>query len=154
MNRTIMRLKILIPVFILFCITSIAQQVTPKTALQDYIDNGDQSFSWEQKECYELNGLKVYNLLLTSQKWKEYTWRHQLTIVVPTEIKYDGALLYITGGSNSDEMPNWKKKDNDEIKMIGAIAEKNKAVTAMLSQVPNQPLYNGLKEDALISFTL
>lgn len=154
MNRTIMRLKILIPVFILFCITAIAQQVTPKTALQDYIDNGDQSFSWEQKECYELNGLKVYNLLLTSQKWKEYTWRHQLTIVVPTEIKYDRALLYITGGSNSDEMPNWKKKDNDEIKMIGAIAEKNKAVTAMLSQVPNQPLYNGLKEDALISFTL
>jgi len=67
MNRTIMRLKILIPVFILFCITAIAQQVTPKTALQDYIDNGDQSFSWEQKECYELNGLKVYNLLLTSQ---------------------------------------------------------------------------------------
>lgn len=61
------------------------------------------------------------------------------------------ALLYITGGSNSDEMPNWKKKDNDEIKMIGAIAEKNKAVTAMLSQVPNQPLYNGLKEDSPIN---
>ncbi len=154
MNRRIKRLNVLLPLFILFCVTAIAQQITPKTALQAYIGNGDQSFSWEQKESYELGGLKVYNLLLTSQKWREYTWRHQLAVIVPSEIKYDGALLYITGGSNTDEMPNWKKRDDDQIKMIGAIAKKNKAVTAVLSQVPNQPLYNGLKEDALISFTL
>jgi PhoPQ-activated pathogenicity-related protein len=154
MNRTIKYLKILWLFLILFCTTAVSQQVTSKTALQSYIDNGDQSFSWEQKESYELNGLKVYNLLLTSQKWREYTWRHQLTVVVPVEIKYNGALLYITGGSNTEGMPNWKKRDNDEIKMIGAIAEKNKAITAVLCQVPNQPLYDGLKEDALISFTL
>jgi len=49
MNRTIMRLKILIPVFILFCITSIAQQVTPKTALQDYIDMATNPFLGRKK---------------------------------------------------------------------------------------------------------
>lgn len=154
MNKTITNLKILLPFLILFASPAVSQQVTSKTALQAYIGNGDQSFSWEQKESYEAEGLKVYNLLLTSQKWREYTWRHQLTVIVPLVIKYDGALLYITGGSNTDEMPNWKKQDDDQIKMIGAIAKKNEAVTVVLSQVPNQPLYNGLKEDALISFTL
>ncbi|HQF11023.1 MAG TPA: PhoPQ-activated protein PqaA family protein [Paludibacteraceae bacterium] len=154
MNRANLSLKILLPLFILFGSQLIAQQVTPKTALQAYIENDDPSFSWEQQESYEVNGLRVYNLLLTSQKWHEYTWRHQLAILVPPEITYDKALLYITGGSNTDEMPKWKKRDDDEIKMIGAIAAKNKAIAAVLCQVPNQPLYDGLKEDALISFTL
>jgi PhoPQ-activated pathogenicity-related protein len=154
MNRTIANLKILLLFLVPFFSNATSQQVTPKTALQAYIENDDPSFSWEQQESYEVNGLRVYNLLLTSQKWREYTWRHQLAILVPPEITYDKALLYITGGSNTDEMPNWKKKDNDEIKMIGAIAAKNKAIAAVLCQVPNQPLYNGLKEDALISFTL
>src|SRR5690606_23537452 len=33
-------------------------------------------------------------------------------------------------------------------------AEKNKAIVAIVRQVPNQPLYDGLTEDELISFTL
>lgn len=154
MNRANLSLKILLAFFILFCSHLIAQQTTPKTALQAYIGNDDQSFAWQQQESYEVDGLRVYNLLLTSQKWREYTWRHQLAIIVPSEIKYNKALLYMTGGSNTNEMPNWKKKENDEIEMIGAIAEKNKAITAVLCQVPNQLLYDGLKEDALISYTL
>ncbi|HCO84802.1 MAG TPA: PhoPQ-activated pathogenicity-like protein PqaA type, partial [Arenibacter sp.] len=34
------------------------------------------------------------------------------------------------------------------------VAEKNKAIVAIVRQVPNQPLYDGLTEDELISFTL
>jgi PhoPQ-activated pathogenicity-related protein len=37
---------------------------------------------------------------------------------------------------------------------MAALATKNEAVVALLRQVPNQPLYGGLTEDALISYTL
>ncbi len=34
------------------------------------------------------------------------------------------------------------------------IAQKNNSIVAIVSQVPNQPLYDKLTEDALISYTL
>jgi len=146
MNRTIANLKILLLFLVPFFTNATSQQVTPKTALQAYIENDDPSFSWEQQESYEVNGLRVYNLLLTSQKWREYTWRHQLAILVPPEITYDKALLYITGGSNTDEMPNWKKKDNDEIKMIGAIAAKIRRSWQFFVKFPINRFMTGLRK--------
>ncbi|GAB3257666.1 PhoPQ-activated pathogenicity-related family protein [Larkinella harenae] len=130
--------------------------VTPENALQTYLNNGDKSFQWELKDSFDLNGVKAYNLLLTSQKWREHTWRHQLTVLVPQDNKYDGALLFITGGSNKDEQPNWntKGKDDKVVQGLAGIALKNKAIVTLLRQTPNQPFYDGLTEDALISYTL
>ena len=140
--------------FLLIIFFGCKLQVTPETALEAYLNNNDNSFTWELKESHDVNGLKLYNLLVTSQKWREYTWRHQVAVIVPEEIKYDGALLFITGGSNKDEMPNWKKPDDGNIRMMGLIAQKNSAVTAVVFQVPNQPLFGDLTEDEIISLTL
>jgi len=140
--------------FLLISIVGFAQsEITPEKALKSYINNGDKTFSWEIKDSGKLGNLKIYQVLLTSQKWRGITWRHQLTIVVPATIQYDGAMLFIAGGSDKDEQPNWSKED----KMwpaLGAIASKNKAIVALIKQVPNQPLYDGKTEDELISFTL
>ncbi len=138
-----------------FCTDRAAETpLTPETALQAYLDNNDQFFAWELKDTYDQGNLKIYDLLVTSQKWREYVWRHQVTVIVPDENNYDGALVFITGGSNSNEVPNWKKHNNDEIQLMSEVALKNNAVVALINQVPNQPLYDGLTEDALISFTL
>ena len=128
--------------------------ITPETALQSYLNNGDNTFKWELKEKYKIGESTAYDLLLTSQQWREHVWKHQLTILVPETIKYDGALLFITGGSVKNDLPNWSGKDNDRAKTLAAIAEKNSAITAILRQTPKQPLYDGLVEDQLISFTL
>ena len=40
------------------------------------------------------------------------------------------------------------------IQSMGIVAQKNNAIIAVVSQVPNQPLYDDLTEDALISYTL
>lgn len=130
------------------------KEVTPATALQSYLENNDDSFAWELHDSHELSGLKLHNLLVTSQKWREYTWRHQVAVIVPKEVKHDGALLFITGGSNKDELPNWKKPDDGTIQMMGLIAQKNSAVVAVVFQVPNQPLFGNLTEDEIISLTL
>lgn len=131
-------------------------KVTPETALESYLDTEDNTYAWEVKDSFELGGVRAYDLLLTSQKWREHTWKHQLTVLIPNEIAYDGALLFITGGSLKDGMPNWKsKEDADETEPMAQIAKQNKAVVAIIRQVPMQPLYDGdLVEDQLISYTL
>lgn len=131
-------------------------EVTPKTALESYLKTVDNSYAWEVKDSFELGDVKAYNLLLTSQTWREHVWKHQLTLLVPKEIKYDGALLFITGGSLKDGQPNWTPQDDlDETGPMSLVAEKNKAILAIIRQVPMQPLYDeDLVEDQLISFTL
>ena len=136
-----------------FC-TEKPEPVTANTALQSYLQNDDQSFAWEINESFSLEGLTVHELLLTSQKWREHTWTHQLTVLVPPEIKYDGALLFITGGSVKNGQPNWKSQDDEVMKSFGIVAAQNSAIVAVIRQVPNQPLYDDLTEDELISFTL
>ncbi|GAB3330759.1 PhoPQ-activated pathogenicity-related family protein [Larkinella ripae] len=149
----------LLPVLILsfFSFNVLNQEpVTPENALQSYLNNGDKTFQWELKDSFEMDGVKAYNLLLTSQKWREHTWRHQLTVLVPQENKHDGALLFITGGSNKSEQPNWNTKGREDkvVQGLAGIAVKNKAIVTLLRQTPNQPFYDNLTEDALISFTL
>ena len=129
--------------------------ITPATALQHYLSNGDKTYKWEIKETFKIKDATVYALLLTSQKWREYTWTHELSIIVPQKINYDGALLFITGGSiNNKGLPNWGSKEDALMIGLGEVATHNNAVVAILKQTPNQPLYDTLTEDALISFTL
>ncbi|MEN8117925.1 MAG: PhoPQ-activated protein PqaA family protein [Bacteroidota bacterium] len=128
--------------------------VTPETALQRYLDNGDETYSWEVKEKYKLDGLDAIDILLTTQKWREHVWTHQLTLFIPDKTKFDGALLFITGGSIKNGMPNWKSMDDDLTQSFAAMAKKNSALVAVLRQTPNQPLYDELVEDQLISYTL
>lgn len=131
-------------------------EVTPKTALESYLKTADNSYQWEVKDSFELGEVKAYNLLLTSQTWRDHIWKHQLTLLVPKEISYDGALLFITGGRLEDGMPKWTvQEDIDETAPMALIAQKNKAIVSIIRQVPMQPLYDGdLVEDQLISFTL
>ena len=130
---------------------------TPKTALKSYLNNNDTTYKWIVKDSFELGEVKAYDLLLTSQKWREHTWKHQLTVIVPKEVAHNGALLYITGGHLTNGEPNWLSKEDREKKTasMAQIAKKNKAIVAIIRQVPMQPLYDGdLVEDQLISFTL
>jgi PhoPQ-activated pathogenicity-related protein len=128
--------------------------ITPATALQHYLNNGDTTYHWEIKDTYDVGGTKAYALLLTSQKWRQYVWTHQLTIFVPKENNYDGVLLDITGGSVKDGLPNWNGHDDKFLTAMSTVAQKNKSIVAVLRQTPNEPLFDSLSEDALISYTL
>ena len=129
--------------------------LTPETALQHYLDNGDKTYSWKVIETYDVKGVKAYDLILTSQKWRDIVWKHQLTVLVPPEVKYNDALLFITGGSINDKgEPNRKSHDDSSTLMFAKIAAADKAVVAIVRQTPNQPLFGGLVEDQMISYTL
>jgi len=142
--------------FILFANLSLAQQKsTPSTALHDYLYNDDKTYAWEVKDEYKVNDVNVYSLLLISQKWQGLLWKHELLVFVPNKIGYDGALLFVDGGSLADNgLPNRVSKDDKISAFMAAVANQNNAVVSVIRQVPNQPLYGGLTEDALISYTL
>ena len=133
-----------------------ATPVTAETALQKYLNNDDKEFQWKLIESYQTGDESVtaHDLVLTSQKWREIVWKHQLTILVPDDIAHDGALLFITGGSVKEGEPNLKGHDDELTQSMALLSKKNKAVAAIIRQTPNQPLYDGLVEDQLISFTL
>lgn len=129
--------------------------VTPENALASYLEREDDSYAWELKETINAGPVTGYNLLLTSQTWKGHVWKHQLTVIVPNDVNHNGSLLFITGGAVNDGEPRWRDVRKDGIVLGNAqIAIDNKAVVAVLRNVPMQPLYDGLTEDALISRTL
>lgn len=130
--------------------------VTPETALRSYLDAEDTSYQWEIKEIISVGPIKAYDILLTSQNWKGHVWKHQLTVVVPRRVKRQTAMLFIDGGSvNGEGEPNWRDpRKNGILRAVGQAAWESRAITAVLKQVPMQPLYDGKREDALISMTL
>ncbi|WP_394767826.1 PhoPQ-activated protein PqaA family protein, partial [Ferruginibacter sp.] len=100
MNKIVLKMLFGLMVIQLLPGNIVAQTaITPATALQHYLNNGDKTYKWEIKETFKIKDATVYALLLTSQKWREYTWTHELSIIVPQKTNYDGALLFITGGS-------------------------------------------------------
>ncbi len=128
--------------------------VNPTNALQSYLHNGDKTFDWKLVNQTKSEGLSLYQIVFTSQSWRSINWRHELFLMVPEKVTHSEALLFITGGSVKKEQPNLHKWDDGTIRMIGQIAKANQAITSIVFQVPNQPLYGDLTEDALISYTL
>ncbi|MCX5716414.1 MAG: PhoPQ-activated protein PqaA family protein [Candidatus Omnitrophica bacterium] len=128
--------------------------VTPETALQSYLHNSDKSFHWEVQDKNKAEGITLYRILFTSQQWRGINWNHELIVMVPDNLEYKDALLFITGGSVKNEKPNIHEWTDELIIPISKLAKTNKAIAAIIWQVPNQPLYGDLTEDALISYTL
>lgn len=146
--------------FLPICLVHAQQQhgITPQNALHSYLNNGDSTYAWVIKDSLVYDEGTIFQVLLTSQKWREHTWAHQLNVMVPKEVVHDGGLLFISSGrmqKDNPKEPEWHDlATDDQIQSVAQMAVKNKAVAALLRQVPNQPLYDGLTEDELISYTL
>lgn len=129
--------------------------VIPENALQSYLDNSDTSFKWDVLDSTKTDGASIYRIEFTSQTWRDTAWNHELTVIVPDSLKYTDALLFITGGSiNTEGQPNTHKWDESLTVSLSELAKVNKAIAAIIWQVPNQPRYGGRTEDELISMTL
>lgn len=129
-----------------------AEKVTPDNALVHYLENSDETYGWQLQDSIAVDNSTIYQVKLTSQTWRDLVWEHSLSIVVPNEIDHNGALLFISGGNNRND--DLHPGSNDEaLQAVSAIAQQNNAVTALIKQVPNQPLFGGKTEDEIISYT-
>ncbi len=136
--------KILFLVFFLFLVTSSVSYTQP---LIDYVNKVDDSYKWELLSEEKKDNVTIYEIVLTSQKWRYITWTHRLFIGVPKLlINPKVGILFITG--------SWRGEASEEVLYIEELSKNLGCVTAVLFDVPNQPLFNNLWEDALIAYTL
>jgi len=128
---------------------SISTTVSIGGPLHDYVKRPEPKFSWKQTSGQIDHNLgTIYSLRLTSQEWKGIVWQHNLQIFVPTELIYPSTmLLVVSGGSNSSQ------PDKEDMELGLKLANLSGSACAVLSQVPNQPLYDGKGEDDLIAYT-
>jgi PhoPQ-activated pathogenicity-related protein len=127
-----------------FAILAVLCLSTAHADLFSYVAKPDESYAWESRETTEVPQGKIYDLHMTSQVWQGITWEHQIQVYEPTDVKYADVLpLLITGGGAGDDD-----------KTLGlTVANLLGARIAVLYHIPNQPLFDGLGEDALISYT-
>ncbi len=140
-------------------LTLLVASLAVATPLDDYVAQPDPSYCYSLVRTIDHPQGKIYVLDMTSQSWRSENevnrtlWKHWLTIVVPDNVAFDTALLWITGGSNDRPAPT---RPDD---MLGNIALRTRSVVAELRMVPNQPLVfpddpdNQRYEDAIIAYT-
>ncbi|WP_417383746.1 PhoPQ-activated pathogenicity-related family protein [Gimesia sp.] len=113
-----------------------------------YIEREEPAYKWEIHDSFSHEGVTAYPVELTSQTWQGITWKHWLYIFEPDNLQINSkVLLFVTGGSNGGQ-PNQKR-----LKPAFLLAKTTGARVALLTQVPNQPLFDGKKEDDLITET-
>lgn len=76
--------------------------------------------------------------------WQNLQWRNHMLVVRPPSVQSRVAVIFITGNYGYSQ---------EELAMFRLLALQNRAYVAILFDVPNQPLFNGKKEDWLVSYT-
>jgi len=140
-------LSLLLPIF-LFSPTLLFAAEVPQE-LDAYLALPDDSFRWEIIEKSEEPNRQTILVELTSQTWQGIPWKHFLLVAVPNRVTHPNHAVLVIGGSSIGRRPS----DGDEF-LIRSLAEMTGMPTAVLLQVPNQPLLGNFYEDALIGETL
>jgi len=112
--------------------------------LERYVAAPDDAFSWQVKRTVNTNGFTTATLSMTSQTWRTSAWTHTIQIVRPNKMRHpEIAFLFVTGDGSG----------RTETLLLAKVAAEAGAMAAVVTRVPNQPLYGGKKEDALIAYT-
>jgi len=148
----------LLAVAIVLAISSPALARSPLTgALADYVTAKDDSYAWTKRSEGTVLTCKYAELILTSQTWRGIPWKHQLFILKPAQVDPTAkhAVMMIAGGNWSEKIadPATELKLPGEAKILALLAESLKTPVAILLHVPQQPIFEGKREDQIIAYT-
>ena len=123
---------------------AVASSALAADPLERYVAAPDNAYQWKLRTREDTNGFTTASVSMTSQTWRTSTWTHAIQIVRPNKMRHpEIAFLFVTGdGSGKSYIP-----------MLAKVASEGGAIAALVTRVPNQPLYGGKKEDALIAYT-
>ena len=112
---------------------------TPARAdLASYVKRAEPAARVEVTDERTEKGLAVTTLELVSQSWRGKTWRHELRVFRPTPAKSGKLAVLAVSGSEA---------------LGRELARRTGRPVATLSDVPNQPLFFGKREDDLLAHT-
>lgn len=113
-------------------------------ALEDYVNRPEPHYAWTELGRRPQGEFEVVHLNLVSQQWRGHLWQHDLQVVRPRTMRHpDFAFLLITGDGDGSK----------QVAFLQTLAARAGTVAAVVTRVPNQPLYDGRREDALIAYT-
>src|SRR5436190_1352115 len=125
--------------------------------LADYVNAKDNSYAWVKRSEGSVLTCKYAELILTSQTWHGIPWKHQLFILKPAQVDPAAkhAVMMIAGGNWSDKLadPATQLKLPGEAQLLALVAESLKTPVAILLHVPQQPIFDGKREDEIIAYT-
>ncbi len=127
------------------CFLSVVLSVPSIAAdLLSYVAQPDSTFAWQKvEETTNPLGTRVV-FSMTSQTWQGIAWKHKLELLIPPSCEFpDTALMIVAGGNGG----------GGESQFLMLVASMTKCPVAILHNIPNQPLYNNLREDSLIAYT-
>jgi PhoPQ-activated pathogenicity-related protein len=118
--------------------------------LAAFVTQADPTYAYRAGPWKVAGGVRVAELALTSQSFRGAAWKHVVAVVVPKTVKTrDHAILLVGGGDAAR-----KTTPADDLARLAALATRTGMLVAEVQQVPNQPIFDGKREDAAISYTL
>lgn len=127
-------------------------------ALANYIANADHSYKWNVRQKTRLALSDCVELTLTSQTWQNIVWQHRLFLIIPDNVKDKTDALFVIEGGRwraedahppADGKPAYPKK----AVLLALLAQQMQAPVVIVLNVPQQPIFNGKREDAIIAYT-
>lgn len=138
--------------------SQVSAAATHQTALDRYVHSPDPKYRYELAGTSHWDNGTIFHIHMVSQVWRSSAevsqpeWVHWLELYVPEKITATTSLLFIAGGSTSDQSP----KPNAALQEI---AESTHSVVAELRNIPNEPmafpgdLHGRRSEDSIIAYT-
>ncbi|MCX7699345.1 MAG: PhoPQ-activated pathogenicity-related family protein [Gemmataceae bacterium] len=112
--------------------------------LPEYVRKPEPAFAWKLEKTTKLNNGTVYTLDMVSQTWQNIDWKHKVVVFSPDGVKPANTMLLLNAGGEPGGA------------MFAVALELTRRIgspVAIVFGVPNQPLFGGKKEDALIAET-
>ncbi|MCC6240363.1 MAG: hypothetical protein IT448_08710 [Phycisphaerales bacterium] len=133
-------------------------EVEAHDALKSYVERPDDSYGWTVRQRTRLGQSDCIELTLTSQTWEQIVWKHRLFLIVPDGVQgQTDALLVIEGGrwkdSYAEPLNTNEPAYPKEAILFASFAEQLHAPLAIVLNVPQQPVFGGKTEDAIIAYT-
>ena len=136
--------RILLTALALLAVTSAfaSAQIRP---LDEYVARGaGEAPSYRVVDSTVEDGFRVLQVEFVSQIWQDIPWTHRLFIVVPPDVEPSRTGVLFISGSGSGDV---------ETAGMLEVARMTRMPAAALMDVPNQPLFDDLWEDALMAYT-
>jgi PhoPQ-activated pathogenicity-related protein len=118
-------------------------QIEPHAILSQYISEPDSVYHWEVIQRSITDKGAFFQLSLVSQKWRNIRWKHSLFVFFPVSYSSTTGFLSLQMVFNPDQAYTG----------LLQAAEATGIPCAMLCDVPNQPLFDGKREDELLNYT-
>jgi len=116
----------------------------PPPELATYLSRAEPAGKWELVTKSAVGACDYWHIKLTSQTWQDIPWEHDLVIFRPQGMAATDKMVLLNEGG----------KFLPDKAMYGTLlATKMQAPVAIVLGVPNQPLFNGKREDDLIAET-